>query len=238
MNNEKSLRFGSFFQAISLFLVLPAILVFNNLLALFLSKIIKINNEMFFITTISIIQGILIILVALYLARHYWHWGLRDFGLGLENLPRGLSGGLKFGPLIFVLVVLSGALIEVIKPFEGEMQPFAQLVIKANSFSELFVLFLLGVFIAPLAEEIYFRGLLFPVIKEYLGLAGGIIVSGLIFGLMHFDLLRFLPLALGGMALAYLYHKTNSLYAAITAHGVWNGIMLFLLHFLQGSPTF
>ena len=238
MNGGKGPRFGSFFQGVALFLILPAILVFNNLLALFLTTIIKVDNGMFFIAAMSITQAVLIIVFAFYFAAHYWQWGLREFGLGLENFKKGLSGGLKFGPLIFILVVLSGAIIEMIKPFEGEMQPFAQLVIKADSFSELFVLFLLGVFIAPLAEEIYFRGLLFPVIKGHLGLAGGIIVSGLIFGVMHFDLLRFLPLALGGMALAYLYHKTNSLYATITAHGVWNGIMLFLLHFLQGSPTF
>lgn len=237
MDKEKNIESGSLFKFAILLLLIPAVFVINNLVSYLLSWIFGLQNGMLLFATISLIQAILIIGFTFYLARNLWLWGFKELGLGLENLKKGFRGGLKYGPLVFFLVVFGGVLMEKIKPFEGEMQPFAQLVIRANSFPELLMLGLLGVIIAPLAEEIYFRGLLFPIIKKHLGVAGGIIVSGLIFGLMHFDLLRFLPLALGGMALAYLYHKTNSLYTAITAHGVWNGIMLLILHFFQNYPV-
>lgn len=237
MGSEKNTKPGSLFQMVTLLLLIPVVFVINNFLSIFLNRILGIENSLLFFGLISLIQAILIIGFSLYLAKSYWQWDFKDFGLGLNNFQLGFKGGLKYGPLVFFLVVFGGAVMERIKPFEGEMQPFAEMIIKADTFPEIFILGLLGVVVAPFAEEIYFRGLLFPAIKDRLGLAGGIIVSGLVFGLMHFDLLRFFPLALGGMALAYLYHKTNSLYTAITAHGVWNGIMLLALHFFQNSPV-
>lgn len=55
--------------------------------------------------------------------------------------------------------------------------------------------------------------------------------SGAIFALLHLDLWRFLPLALGGIGLAYLYDRTGNILASIIAHATWNTIMILLLYF-------
>jgi len=70
---------------------------------------------------------------------------------------------------------------------------------------------------------------LYSALKERLGMKAGLIAAGLIFGAMHFDLIRLVPLGLGGIGLALLYEKTGTIFAPIIAHGTWNGIMLILL---------
>jgi membrane protease YdiL (CAAX protease family) len=51
---------------------------------------------------------------------------------------------------------------------------------------------------------------------------------------MHFDFIRFLPLAVGGLVLTWLYEKTKSLWSVIIAHGVWNILMTVLMWLQKG----
>lgn len=83
----------------------------------------------------------------------------------------------------------------------------------------------LGVFaivLAPLAEETLFRGIFFVFVRDLgfprLALWG----TGIFFGLIHVNAAAFLPLALFGIALAWLYARTGNLLACITAHALFN----------------
>lgn len=138
----------------------------------------------------------------------------------------GIGGGI----LLFIVVILVGGLLQHFLP-EPAPQPFAELVTTARSFRELFLPLFLGAVLAPLTEEFYFRGFFYPVLKARYGLLAGQLGSSLLFALLHFDLLRFLPLTLGGWGLAYLYERSGSIIAPVVAHGTWNTIMILLLYF-------
>jgi hypothetical protein len=43
----------------------------------------------------------------------------------------------------------------------------------------------MGILVAPLVEETLFRGFLYPVLARRWGAAGGVLFTGLLFGLMH-----------------------------------------------------
>jgi len=151
--------------------------------------------------------------------------GLQKAGAG-QALAAGLAGGLG----LFFLVMVVGALIQTFFP-NLSPQPFADLVTQAARPADLLIPLFLGSFLAPLTEELYFRGFLFPALKARYGRVAGLVGSSAIFGLLHLDLMRFIPLALGGMGLAYLYQRTGNLLAAITAHATWNTIMILLLYY-------
>jgi uncharacterized protein len=79
--------------------------------------------------------------------------------------------------------------------------------------------------IAPVVEELTYRGLGFSLLRPY-GLAAAIIGVGLAFGLAH-GLIEALPiLSLFGMGLAWLRERTDSIYPPILLHAAFNGVAL------------
>jgi membrane protease YdiL (CAAX protease family) len=80
--------------------------------------------------------------------------------------------------------------------------------------------------VAPLAEELFFRGFLFGALrKRGLPVAAG--VTGLLFGLAHVASAPvgfIVPLALLGVILCLLYERTKSLYPSIALHCLNNSI--------------
>lgn len=89
-----------------------------------------------------------------------------------------------------------------------------------------FVLITVG--LVPLAEELVFRGILYPAIKSAgfprLALWG----TSALFAAIHFNLAIFPPLLLLALVLAWLYEKTDNLLATIAAHSLFNAANLGL----------
>jgi len=85
---------------------------------------------------------------------------------------------------------------------------------------------------APLGEEIFFRGCLFPALRKSWGVLAALLVSGALFSLVHYEWVGFLGLMEIGILLAALRLWSGSLWAAIIGHAVNNFIAggAFLLH--------
>jgi membrane protease YdiL (CAAX protease family) len=81
---------------------------------------------------------------------------------------------------------------------------------------------LVAVVMAPLFEEIVFRGFLFRGFANSWGWMWGALASAAIFGAAHLQLDVFLPLAALGFVLAWAYHRTGSLWTCITMHALFN----------------
>ncbi len=85
--------------------------------------------------------------------------------------------------------------------------------------------------LAPLMEETIFRVFLFNAVRRYLGFWPGALVSGLCFGVAHGDPIASLPLALGGVVLAFVYYRTNNAFASMVTHGLFNSYTILALIF-------
>ena len=81
---------------------------------------------------------------------------------------------------------------------------------------------LVAVVMAPLFEEIVFRGFLFRGFANSWGWVWGALASAAIFGAAHLQLDVFLPLAALGFVLAWAYKPTGSLWTCITMHALFN----------------
>ncbi|NLO89132.1 MAG: CPBP family intramembrane metalloprotease [Clostridia bacterium] len=143
----------------------------------------------------------------------------------MESIRKGVGGGL----LLFVVVLFSGLLVSLLVPVEPKPQPFAELLLKADTPFEIFVPFFIGSFLAPLGEEVFFRGFAYPALRKRFGVVAGIVITALFFAALHFDAVRFIPIALGGIGLTWLYENTGSIITPIIAHSLWNTLMLVLL---------
>ncbi len=83
---------------------------------------------------------------------------------------------------------------------------------------------ILAVFMAPLFEEIFFRGFLLRGFSSSWGWPAGACVSAAVFGAAHLQLDVFVPLFALGLALAWVYKRTGSLWTSIAFHAVFNGL--------------
>jgi membrane protease YdiL (CAAX protease family) len=87
--------------------------------------------------------------------------------------------------------------------------------------------------VAPIVEELTFRGLGYSVLARY-GRWAAIIGTGLAFGLAHGLVQAFPFLAAFGIGLAYLRSRVDSVYPGMILHGLFNGIALTVA--VSGKP--
>ena len=82
-----------------------------------------------------------------------------------------------------------------------------------------------AVVLAPLAEEIFFRGLLQSMLRRYLGHAwGGILITSAFFAIVHVPHYDTMPaLFVLSVVLGYNYERCGRLYAPILIHVIFNG---------------
>ncbi|HEY8489514.1 MAG TPA: type II CAAX endopeptidase family protein [Dehalococcoidia bacterium] len=89
------------------------------------------------------------------------------------------------------------------------------------------------VLVAPVAEELFFRGFVFAGLVARLGVGWAAAASGLLFGLVHGQVGLILPFAMVGALLALLYHRSGSLWVPIAAHLAYNGLAFTALALME-----
>lgn len=158
------------------------------------------------------------------------HASWRDLGVKKTSARNFLVYGLFGGVALLGLVLLISLPISYLQP-DIKPQDLTVLLKSAANTKAFLLLLVMASVLAPFYEELLFRGMLYPVLRRYLGVTGGAIVAGAIFGLAHWDLWRTIPLAIGGAFLCYIYEKTGSILVSALAHGVWNGILAVIIYF-------
>tara|TARA_Y100000766_G_scaffold170304_1_gene146254 strand:+ start:5429 stop:6319 length:891 start_codon:yes stop_codon:yes gene_type:complete len=89
---------------------------------------------------------------------------------------------------------------------------------------------------APLAEEVVFRGYIYTMVKRMAGLPLAVILSGVLFGAVHMNLVALLPLTVLGIILALSYEYTGSLWAPIAIHFCFNAGAVAIQTLLKFNP--
>jgi membrane protease YdiL (CAAX protease family) len=82
-------------------------------------------------------------------------------------------------------------------------------------------------------EEIFFRGMLYPAIKQAGFPRLAIWGVSLLFALVHFNLVSFIPLFVLAILLTALYEYTDNLLAPISAHALFNALNFAMLYLFE-----
>jgi membrane protease YdiL (CAAX protease family) len=188
------------------------------------------------IATLSF-QGATVLLIAWLLREHQVGWR-EAFGF-VNHWHRAVMFGLLiaciFLPIASVLQRASAALMSHLPffPIKPEEQPAIQTLRIATSWFDRLALGIVTILLAPVAEELLFRGVLYPWIK----LAGfprlAVWGTSIGFAAIHGKLVVFLPLMVLALLLTALYEKTNNLLAPITAHASFNAANFAMLYLLE-----
>lgn len=95
-----------------------------------------------------------------------------------------------------------------------------------HSLGGVMLFILLACIVAPLFEETFFRGFMFQGFASSFGPVRGAVISAALFSLSHQQLDIFLPLFALGLALAWVFCRTRSLWANIALHSLFNAIAI------------
>jgi membrane protease YdiL (CAAX protease family) len=92
--------------------------------------------------------------------------------------------------------------------------------------------------VAPLAEELFFRGFVFAGLRARFGWVKAALISAAAFCLLHLQPIQALPIFVLGLFFALLYEKSRSLWPAIAMHAAINTIGLAAAYFVtRGGLT-
>jgi membrane protease YdiL (CAAX protease family) len=149
-----------------------------------------------------------------------------DFGLQRARFWRSarLMAGAIFGFYAFSLIW--GTLLNL-----DEEQTLPEELGVGGSDLNLVLVTVLITVIAPLGEEIFFRGYFFAALRNWRGWMPAAIITGLVFGAIHIGSSPIgftVPLAFFGFLLCVLYQRTGSLYPCIALHALNNSLALGL----------
>ena len=136
---------------------------------------------------------------------------------------RAVRMGLGWGIVAWIGASLaSAAVVTVLEALGLEIEP--QAAEQALGLVEPWVAVLAIVILAPIAEELFFRGVVFNAYLRERGPRLAYIGSAALFAVIHLSIVALLPIFLLGLALAWVYDRTGSLLAPIVMHAVVNGI--------------
>ena len=131
-----------------------------------------------------------------------------------------------------LLLLLMGA---ALSQFGNVVAGFLQVIFDTSEYQELvtgitgdksllFLLFWMGI-VAPVAEEIVFRWLIYLRIRDTMGVWVSAVLSAVLFGIYHGNLVQGIYAALLGVFIAYLFEMSGNLYSCILLHigaNVWS----------------
>ena len=151
----------------------------------------------------------------------------REYG-GLISSPPGISINLKEAVL---LLGMGAALSQIGNVVAGVLQ----IVFDATEYQDmvsgitgdkslLFLIFWMGI-VAPVAEEMVFRWLIYLRIRDNLGIWASAVLSAALFGLYHGNLVQGIYAALLGVFIAYFLEMSGNLFSCILLHigaNVWS----------------
>jgi membrane protease YdiL (CAAX protease family) len=108
--------------------------------------------------------------------------------------------------------------------FDLQMQPDIAIAFESTRFP--FLLLFGGAVVAPLVEEIFFRGFVFAGLRGRWNWQAAAIISAGLFALAHFVPTSILPIFLLGLIFAFLYQISGSIWPAILMHMLTNAVAL------------
>ncbi len=154
---------------------------------------------------------------------------MKGFGLSkrrwLGQLGAGGAAYLAMMPVVFVYIVLSALLLTSLG-FEPETQEVANLLLSDAVWPLQAYKIGVAVLLAPIAEELLFRGMAFPLLLRYIRPVWAMLILSVIFAAIHLSLSAFLPLFVVSMALCLAYLVTGRIAVPIVMHVLFNALNL------------
>ena len=212
--------------AIIVVTLLGAVLL-GQLIGMFTRDKVVLQLALYAIHPLALLGAVWILLIRS--GRYTW----RDLGVVPSTagwMRTGMFVGIGMVPMVYVIVFIVHQFVGGSAPQGAQIElPKSNNLLFWLNFATLFLY--IGILI-PIAEELFFRGVVFGWLRSRFDFWPANLATALAFGLIHLQSIEVsIALTAGGLALGWLYEKSGSLLPAILAHQAFNTAGLLLLLF-------
>ncbi len=130
---------------------------------------------------------------------------------------------------MFLLALAWKYLITYISGAEPEQQETVGIIGSASGVVNISLAVFSVVFLAPITEEMFFRGLLYRIFKAYINPVIAAILTAILFSMSHANLLASLPLFVFSIVFCLAYERSGSIVTPIILHSTFNALNLLLV---------
>jgi membrane protease YdiL (CAAX protease family) len=191
-------------------------------------------------TGLQIVIGYGLFLWVLHVIRRLSEGGLSPLFGSVSSQPGGFpfSRGVRYYIMAMPGIALAAftyfKLLEVLGVPQVQ-QPIMELLSGLDSPLLILAMGIFAVVLAPIVEELVFRGMLLPLLSRRLGLAAGIVISSLLFALLHGHLQTMFPLMVVAIFFSFGYIFGKSIWVPIIMHASFNGMNLLTVYLQKGG---
>lgn len=189
------------------------------------------TNYLQFLVSTAGFHGASFLLVHFFLRQHEVRWseffGLKQ-GRPMSAILLGAVAGIGVLPFALGLNVVSGWLLNQIQVVPVEQQA-VHILRSSQSLGQYICFGLAAMVLAPIVEEMLFRGILYSFLKQFGRPGMALWVSSLFFAIIHANVMTFIPLTFLGLILVWLYERSQCLLAPIAAHAAFNAANFAML---------
>jgi membrane protease YdiL (CAAX protease family) len=176
-------------------------------------------------------------LVGIFLREHQTSWR-EAFGIKSERIVRTLSLAVLTTVVVLPIALSLSWLSErALVMLAGKATPQQAVVLLQQTVSlpqQIYYAFM-AIIAAPIVEEIIFRGVLYPAIKQQGYIKTAAWATSILFAWSHVNLMTFIPLLFLGFVLTLLYETTDNLLAPIVTHSLFNATNFLLISQMKSS---
>jgi membrane protease YdiL (CAAX protease family) len=202
-------------------------------------------QEIFRDQLVMSIGAVVSIAAMMFLARVHFARGLKGFGLSIKTIVKdffiAILNLLAVWPLILAAVTVTIFFVKQFSGAEYQMQQHQQLEM-VTEYPQLplrIMIVFVAVVIAPLLEEMLFRGFVQTTIRSFINIRNSawpaIAASSVFFAIMHADPGHWPALFVLGICLGYSYEKSGSLFRPIFIHMFFNVSSVAIALYEAGS---
>mgnify|MGYP001192701181 CR=1 FL=1 len=188
------------------------------------------------------VGSLMLVALVLIVARMAFARGLKGLGLRVRTIPQDLAHAfltlLGVWPLVAAAMSLTILVLKAFdEGFEVPQHEALQVITQSSSAPLQTLMVVLAVAVAPLIEELLFRGLFQTMIRSYVGRPWpAIVIASILFAVIHQDAEHWPALFVLALGLGYSYERSGSLLRAIFMHAMFNGISIVSV-LAESPPT-
>lgn len=160
------------------------------------------------------------------------HW--LGFKLKLNHIKAILLLYAALIPVLLAALLINSSLLKAIG-IKSDINLAVKIFLWLKDPGSTFILAIQVMILGPLAEELIFRGLIYKFLRQKLPFIFSAVASSLLFSMLHKTPQDTLALFIIGIALCYIYEKTQNIISPILLHSIFNSINLAMLLVLKNT---
>ena len=162
-------------------------------------------------------------------------FGLTDRFPYWVQIRHGISSGLLLILIVFVFSILNDILMNQMGIEHSLQHTFQWLSEAENPVWAKIGVVSAAIIVAPIAEELLFRGILFTSMVSRINFFTALIMQGILFGAIHGHVVSFIPLTVAGIGFAIGYARTGSILTPIFMHATFNAAGFLMFYFINAT---